>query len=771
MAGPLTGYTVVDAGWGMPTAVAGLLLADFGARVVKIERPGGGPDVASVTRAGWDRGKWSIELDLDTEQGRHDLTRLLGTADAFIESFGVGRAPTGLGIEEVAAAHPGLVHCSMTAYGPDGPWCDRPGYDALVAARFGATAEQLGHRDGPTFLGHPSIGYCSGLMATISVLAALRVRELTGLGQHVEASVLDGLLAQSPMNWWYNEGGLSYLARSGAEKGFGRTRLVTDVFRCGDGEYMMIHTGGSGSFKRAMDLLGVGERIRSVPGLEMAEPLDDTEYHIARKLVPEKFLDRPRADWLSLFQAADIAAQPVLRPTEVFEDEQIRHAGLIVTVDDPRFGPLQQVGPVARFEKSPADPPAPAPTVGQHNALLADLMARPAQPPRGRRALGQPLEGVRILDLSSFFATAYGARLLSDLGADVIKIEAPSGDQLRPAPDPFEACQRGKRNMCVDLRSSEGLRVVLELIRTADVVMHNLRPGKAERLGIGYEALKAVNPQLIYCYYPGFGASGPKAAMKSFAPLISGMCGLLYEGAGTGNPPIPRVMGNEDYYNGFLAATTTLMALLHRDRTGQAQSVELPQLHACLFAMSHHCRDAAGRHLPGLTLDRDQMGWSPLYRIYRTSDGAVCIACVGTAAFERLRAAFELDCGHDDAALATTLEGRFAEATEADAFALMEKHRVPCEVVAPEVFLPDFLWFPWPTDTDRVFEQHHDTYGYIREIGLLCHLSRTPGTNKGPAAHLGEHTRELLEELELPAGAIEELLASVCHQHTPADTR
>jgi crotonobetainyl-CoA:carnitine CoA-transferase CaiB-like acyl-CoA transferase len=768
MSGPLEGLLVIDAGWGMPTAVTGMLLADFGAHVLKVERPGGGPDRASVTRSAWDRGKWSVELDLDAADGVEQLHGLLAGADVFVESFGAGRgAEFGLGPADVARRHGHLVHCAMTAYGQDGPWRDRPGWDALIAANFGATTEQMGHRPGPTFLGHPSIGYCSAFVAVIATLAAVRVRELTGQGQLVDVSVLDGLLAQSPMNWWWNEADLSYLARSGDTKGFGRTRLIADPFLCQDGEYLMMHTGGAGSFKRALDILGVGEKIRAIPGLEMAVPLDDDEYDIARNVVPARFLDRPRDEWLKLFQDADVAALPVYRPGEVLGDDQVHHAGLVVEVDDPQFGPLRQVGPVIQFEKCPAGRPTPAPTVGQHNDRLAGLLGRTVAAPPSPRRLAHPLEGLRVLDFSSFFATAYGAKFLADLGADVIKVEAPTGDQMRPAPDPFEASQRGKRNLCVDLRDPAGLEVVLDLVRSSDIVMHNLRPGKAERLGIGYRDLTALNPQLIYGYFPGFGSTGPKAAQKSFAPLISGMCGLLYEAAGEGNPPIPRAMGNEDYYNGFLAAVAMLMALRHRDWTGEGQYVELPQLHACLFTTSHRCLDASGTVVPTLQLDKDQLGWGPLYRIYRTCDGAICLSCVGAGAFGRLRDALGLHRGPDDDGLAAELERRFAALTQADAFALLDGAGVPCEVVRPDPFLPDFLWDEWAFDTGRVFEHHHPKFGFIRELGLLTRLSATPGVNQGPGALLGQHTGEILEGLGYDGGRIETLLGSVCRPTGP----
>ncbi|MEW6477556.1 MAG: CoA transferase [Actinomycetota bacterium] len=772
MPGPLEGLAVVDATWGMPGAVTGMLLADYGARVVKVERPGGGPDRRSVTRSAWDRGKWSVEADLSTAEGREALFGLLATADVFLESGGPGRADAaGFGYDAVHGRWPALVYCSISGYGPDGPWRDRPGYDCLVAARLGAMAEQPGHRKGPKFLGHPMIGYGTASLATIGILAALRARRLTGTGQRVDVSLLDGLVAQSSMNWWWNENDVSYLARSGTEKGFGRTRVVTDPFLCADGEWIMIHTGGPGAFKRAMDILGVGEKVRTIPGVEMSVRLDDDEYEAARHRAPEAFKSRPRAEWLKLFHDADVAALPVLRPGEALLDEQVEHAGVVVELDDPVYGRLRQAGPVIRFEKTPAAPPAPAPTVGQHNGSAATGVRLPGYsgnrtPERGGRPLAHALDGLRVLDFSSFFATAYGAKILSDLGADVIKVETPGGDQMRGMADPFEGCQRGKRTIALDLRSPAGLAIVDDLVRSADVVMHNLRPGKAEKLGIGYDRLAKLRPGLIYCFLPGFGSTGPKAHLKSFAPLISGFTGLLYLGAGRGNPPIKRVMGNEDYYNGFLGAVAVLMALEHRAKTGEGQYIESPQLHSSLFAATEQCLDGAGRPVEAFALDPAQMGYGPLYRLYRTAgDGWLCLACVGDRHRVELRTALGVDdLPADDEALAGLLEERFAQLTVEEAFTLLDGHGVPCEIAVPDPAMPDFLWDEWAVETGRVFEQHHPVWGWIREFGLSVHLSDTPGLNKGPSPLLGQHTREILAELGYDAGRIDELVGTVCIQ-------
>jgi crotonobetainyl-CoA:carnitine CoA-transferase CaiB-like acyl-CoA transferase len=776
MAGPLEGLLVIETSWGMPGSVAGMVFADYGARVVTLERPNTQLTAdAAVLRAVVARGKWSLALD--PRDGANDATvdALLARADVLLDN-GAARPGGRLEPEAIRERFPHLVHCYISAYGLDGPFLGRPGYDSLVAARLGLMAEQAGHRDGPKFLGHPAVDYVAGFLAVIGVLSALHARRSTGMGQFVDTSLLDSALSLSAMNWWFNDQGKSYLAREGDEQGFGRNRLITDLFECGDGEYLMVHTGGDGGFKRTMDLLGFADVVRDVGGLEMSVPLDDDEYHAARHLVPEAMRTRSRDEWIKLFHGADLAALPVLRPEEVFSDDQVVHSGVVVDVEDPDVGLLRQVGPVVRYERSPAPATVAAPRLGAHDGRLDDVLALPRQQPGPSiRPIGSPLEGLRVLDFSAFFATAFGARLLSDLGADVIKVEPLRGDQMRPLADLFECAQRGKRNLAVDLRSPDGVEIVRRLIATSDVVMHNLRPGKAEKLGIGYGQCAALNPSLIYCYLPGFGSTGPKAKLKSFAPLVSGFTGMLYIGAGTGNPPVRRVIGNEDLYNGYLGALSVLMAIAHRDRTGDGQFVESPHLHSSLMLRTEQCTDPDGAPVSALRLDAAQTGWGALYRLYQTSDGWIALACVGQHAFERLAVALGLrevladerfadgaGRSSNSDALAELLAARFSSLPSDNAFAALDSAQVPCEIPLDAPLMPDFLWDQWAEQTERIFEFQHPEHGYVREVGHCLRLSSTRPVKKGPSARLGLHTRELLEELEYPPDEIDRLFVNVC---------
>ena len=777
MPGPLEHLLVVEAATVMPGNIAGMLLADHGAEVIKVEPPGGAFYAHDLTRKGWDRGKRSLELDIADPAERDQLRGLLARADIFIHSLAdADAARIGLDAESLARDFPALVVCGLTAYNKDSPFAGRPYGESLAAARLGTMIDKgSSHRDGPMYLGHPALHYGQAFLAVIGALAAIQARRSLGVGQYVEASLLDAMVAQSPMNHWWQEEGLSYIKKgdSGATDRFGRVRLVTTMFECADGKFLQIHT-GSGGFKPAMDILGFGDRIKAVNGPEMAVPLDDDEYQACRVEIFDAFKTRPRDAWIRLFREADVAALPVLEPAEILLDEQVEYAGMRIELEDPDFGKIYQAAPAVIFSDTEVSKPRPAPAVGADNAALPELLARPVRKAAPQaRPIARPLDGVRILDFSSFFAVGFCGRILNDLGADVIKVETPDGDQMRPLPDVFDAAQRGKRDIVLNLKHPEGLEAARRMVASADVITHNLRPGKADKLGIGYEALKAVNPNLIYAYLPGYGSRGPKSLNKSFAPLVSGWTGLLYEGGGEGNTPNRSVFGNEDYNNGFLGAAAILMALENRARTGRGEYVECPQMHSSLWTTTEHFLDAGKKVVYGLRLDKEQQGFNALDRIYRTADGRwLCICCRDEPRFRALAAAVGRpewlsdprfatvrDRDRNDAVLKALLDEVFAGQTAEAAFASLDRAGAPCEIVRETQWIDEALWEDWMLKSNRVVENFDSMYGHVREIGLFNQLDRTPGLASGSAPRLGEHTREILLETGCSPREIDDLLA------------
>ncbi len=775
MAGPLEHLIVVDASTVMPGSILGMLLADHGADVIKVEPPGGAYYAHDLPRKAWERGKKSVELDVNDEAQRETLRRLISTADVFIHSLEAPEAAAlKLDRESFASPQPGLVVCALTAYGADAPLTGRPYGEALAAALLGTMVDKSSAlRPGPVYLGHPALHYGQAFVAAIDILAALRARRVTGEGQAVDASLLDSFLAQSCMNNWWNEHGISYIKKgdSSARDRFGKTRLVTGLFECGDGLFLQMHTGGQGGFKAAFEVLGFGDRIQKVTAPEMSVPLTDEEYQIARVDIYDAFLKKPRAEWIKLFHAVDVAALPVLEPAEILLDDQVEFVGQRIELPDSDFGTIYQAAPAVRFAATLAVKPTPAPNVGANNGDLQSLLMRPAR--GGAKAKGTPipsaLEGVRILDFSSFFAAGYGARLLSDLGADVIKVETPDGDQMRPLSNCFDAAQRGKRDIVINLKSPEGLAIVNKLVATADAVVHNLRPGKADKLGIGYAALSQINPKLIYAYLPGYGSKGPKSLLKSFAPLVSGWTGLLYEGGGEGNPPTPAVFGNEDYNNGFLGAVGMLMALERRAETGRGDYLECPQLHSSLFTTAEHFLDSGKKVVYGMRLDQEQMGFNALDRLYTTKDGKfLCIACRDDKRFAALMKAIgkpELTSdarfstararSQNDAALLAILKPAIGALAAEEAHAQLSAAGAACEIARENSWLDDMFWADWAEKSGRVIEDKNSIYGHVRMIGLVNRLAATPGVRKKSAPRLGEHTRELLAELGYSASEIQ----------------
>lgn len=250
---------------------------------------------------------------------------------------------------------------------------------------------------------------------------------------------------------------------------------------------------------------------------------------------------------------------------------------------------------------------------------------------------------------------------------------------------------------------------------------------------------------------------------------------MPFIGAGDGNEPIRRVLGNEDLYNGFLGATAVLLALVHREATGEGQYVESPQLHSSLFVRSEFAVSGGGVPVRGHQLDADQMGLSPLYRFYRTNDGWVIIAVVGGKKFESLLRALDVPELLDDARfvdratrdehageLTDELQARFATLTSAEAFARLDGAGVPIEIPSDHPLMPEILWEEWATESGRVVEHHHPEYGWCREVAVTVRMSDTPVKFRGPSASLGEHTREILDELGYDEDTIDTMMAGIC---------
>ena len=678
MAGPLDALNILDcssglAGWRMTG-----MLADLGADVLWIEPPGGHrcrtvrPEAASV----FNRGKRSIELDLASEVNRKSLLELAADADVLVESWAPGRAfRFGLDAPTLHSRFPHLIVCSISGFGTTGPLRDEPGYEPIVDALVGAMGQQAGHREGPIFCGVPLGVPGAAYLAAIATLAAVYRRDLDGTGRHVETSLYDGALAYLNMTWGDSDVGIPPVAAD-------TVRLVTRSFCCADDEYIGIHTGARGAFGRLMTVVGLQDKVPSrEDGLDMTVPLSPEERDVLNSELPVIFTTRPRTEWLDALLAADVCAIEHLRPTEVFDSPQVRHLGATVTVDDPVLGLVEQVGPVARFGRTTKDAVEPSPIPGQHNGTS---FRAPRQPllERSEDPLVKLLDGVRVLDAGAYFAGPYSSRLLADLGADVIKLEPPTGDQLRGVQQTFRSAQANKRGLAVNLKHPEAAPIVDDLIEWADVISHNMRPGVAERLGFGAERVQERNPRVVYTYSPGWGTTGPHAGRQSFAPMLSGYVGAGFECAGQYNPPLFPVV-SEDPGNGLAGAVAMLAGLVERNRSRMGQYVECTQLVAAMAHMAHIVRTVDGTVLGAERLDPLQRGISPTESLYVTEDGWICIAAVTPEQREALAKLTNVNLANDEYAVGMALSGAFAMRTAYELHQSLRASDIPSAIPRP----------------------------------------------------------------------------------------
>jgi crotonobetainyl-CoA:carnitine CoA-transferase CaiB-like acyl-CoA transferase len=813
--GVLDGLKVLDLSWGISGPVAGMLLADHGASVTRIEAPGGGPlpDVSGYPV--WNRGKRSAILDLTDERDARRLIALAGQADILIESFQPGTADRlGIGYDVLARLNPGLIYCDITGYGRDDPDRDRPGIDGLVAARTGHQFEVRGRvggtigvlsgtegmmpgleapegcwvgpdREGPLFTGVPWISMATAYIAVIGINAAIRARGITGRGQRVSASLLQGVLATTIAGWMRVEHSdvplfETWVIDPRAPKGF---------FQGSDGTWThhwvplpeFILNAAANGMRATADLASPKDAsLRISPKAE-----DMVILHALNDPLTEAVGQYPAAQWVDLAAEVGVPVQPVRPPEAALLDPALLADGCVVEVTDPELGPLRQVGRVVELARHPQPVPAGAAPRGAHtdvvkaeaDAVLAQGGA-PRRPPspapdNSKNDLDHPLSGVTVLDLGLAVAGPFGTQVLAQLGARVIKVTM-MHDKFWFSNHIAMCCNRDKESITLNLKDPEAMAVLRKLVASADVVQHNMRYDAAERLGVDYETLRAISPRLIYCHTMGHeqGVRGAHPANDQTGAALAGTS-WLDGGLDNGGRPVWSVTSLGDTGNGYLSALGIIQALYDRDRTGEGQLVRTSIIYAQLLNSSMAWVSPDGAKAAARPrLDADGWGWGALYRIYGTSRGYLTIAALCEAAWRSLTAAvgqpelasdprYESPASRSahDAELSAELAGVFGARPAADWFDVLDAAGVPCEVTDPDYVVRLFA------DPDAERRQltasfQHRMVGAMKLGGLSFRLSGTPGVIKSGPVWPGQDSRKILGELGYTADDISKLLES-----------
>jgi len=798
MAGVLEKLKVLDLTWGIAGPMATMLLADNGAEVTKIEPPGGDPFRNQLGYTVWQRGKRSAILDLKNAEDKKAFLALAKVADVLVESYSPGTTEKlGIDFKTLSALNPRLVYCSITGYGRDNELSNRPAYDALVQARSGLMFEQRGWaegalnhmngepdpypdleipqdwvqgapREGPLFVAShwPSLG--AFFNASLGISAALRAREITGKGQWVETSLLQGAMAGAAGVWQRAE----KIDAPGFDTWILGNRSPKGHFQAKDGKWLhnwvpnprfILQATTGDTLNASPDLTVQNDPDRFGTGPE--EILVMSHY---QPILAEAVAKFPVKDWIEAAATAEMTMQPVRSIEESLADPAFLEDGCVTETTVPVLGTIRTVGNAYNMSKTQGKPGAAPVKPGANTAeVKAEALriiaeAKAATAVANGKQLKAPLEGITVLDLGLAIAGPFGTQLLSDLGATVIKVNG-LFDLFWHRVHIAYMANRGKKSITLNLKDPRAMKVLLDLVKSADVVQHNMRYDAAERLKIDYESLKQINPKLIYCHTRGF-ERGVRAGLPGNDQTGACLSGIQFEDGGMGRTgangeegrPLWSFTSFGDTGNGFLSAVAITQAIYHRDRTGEGQFVDTSIINAALLNTSYAVATQDGKGFERPRIGGDQVGYSAGHRIYKASDLWLCFVLVEQTHWDELFAVLGLPelvtdarfasfeaRAKNDAALAKLIGDKLASDTAASWFAKLDKAGVPVEIVDPEFSrkLHDNATFQ---NNQWVVSYPHPVVGKLDQIGLLLSLSDTPGVIQGRPLLVGEHTKEIL---------------------------
>jgi crotonobetainyl-CoA:carnitine CoA-transferase CaiB-like acyl-CoA transferase len=751
MAGALDGLTVVDFCTGAAGALATLLLSDHGARVVRvIDRD------AEALRGGgfvvWDRGKECARIDFAglAAQPRTSTTfdALIRGADVVLHDFAPSHAlQLMMSHSRLRTLNPTLVVASITAYGMSGPWKDEPPIDDLVLARTGVLGGLPGFRPPPVHLVHPLPSVGAAALGALGIASALYARDGDGVGRTVHTSLMAGALLYHPKVTGERLDEHVFQTHPNGSAPF------YSVYQCADGEWIQLGCVHAAFIRTACTVLAI-EDVLTDPrfglGLQAVTPEDDEEL---RGRLAKVIGAQPLAHWMGAFETADVPFAQARWTEQSLDDPQVAHNQMVVELDDPKLGPVRQMGVGLKLSDTPGAVRGPRQDDAGLNVLpdawpVAPLPTASADTDSERETL--PLEGTRILEITNLIAGPTTGRLLADLGADVVKFEPLTGDMSRPIGRTyFYSVNFNKRSVSVDARRDEGKAIVQAIARNSDALVANLRPHATERMGITPEN----NPRLIETHLTGYGWTGPYSRRPGIDPLAQAMMGLERAQGGPDNSPVfPAQLAPTDFTTGAIGALGTVLGLLVRKRSGTVQRAESNLLNGAILLTSEWFSEHAAR-APRPLADRNQYGLNPFHRLYEVLDGWVYVA----ADSQSMREAFcslvgaepedDAEGGHPNETVfagtaAAALDGLSVDACLS---ALVERGIACAPAMGgdSEVFLNG----DHAHAAGVVADTAHPTAGAMRVAWPYISIAGANDSAPRPTPLLGEHNREVLAEV------------------------
>lgn len=769
---------VVDLSEGPAGGLATMIFADYGADVIKVERPGGDPFRSMASSPMWLRGKRSIELDLSLSESVSRLRELVKNSDVVISSsLTETAAENSCDYASLSELNAALVYCQVTSFGDQGRYKNLPAYEGVVAAKAGRmkSLEGISPTPGPVFAAVQVATHATAQNIVSAVLAALISRKQTGRGELIQTSLLQGLMP-------YDQAGSLMLQLQEREPDDAPTRRMDPFSVMPTLNYHPVQAKDKGwiqlgnllphLFMNFMRVIGLDDVLGQDAYQGPAGRWEKEDRESLRDRILKRMQTKTVQEWMALFvEDGGVAAHPYQTAEDALEDDDIVANGHAIEIDQ-----ILQLGPVANLTRSMPTITKGARSPGQDPQ--AGFTAIPVKHARALSNKSAPLEGITVLELATIIAAPLGASFLADMGARVIKVEPIGGDPFRTMGPGLGAgrCNQGKESIGVDLKSAEGQAIVHGLIAKADILIHNYRPGVPERLGIGYAQAAAIKPDIIYLASNGYGPNGPGANRPSTHPIPgAAMGGAGYQAGGVPDKSLlslpelrehaRRLMRanevNPDPNTALVVCSAALLGLYHRTHAGVGQEIFVDMFGANAYANFDDFVSYDGKPAKK-PLDENLRGISPLYRLYACKEGWVFLGILNKEEWDLF--CHQTNCSHipdpftqnNEAEAIERLCALFANKTAEAWESLLTAHGIGC--VVADGYTPSAFWLKDKDVLERglMTEVNHPRWGTYLRHGPMMQFRSAANVMKPPALG-GEHTEALLRELGYQDSMIAEL--------------
>ena len=782
----LEGVKVLELGHMVSAAYATKLMADLGAEVIKVEEPGGdrarqrGPfpgGVADTEKSGLflslNTNKRSVTLDLPQDADK--LSQLVSDTQILVHNYPSAQmAARGIDYQTFRQLNPSLVMCSITPFGLSGPHKDYHAYELTVSHAGGWAWLCPGASEEPELPPLKTFGHqCEfqgGLAGAMSTLAAYYRALETGQSEHIDLSTQAYITSILEQNFVY----YSYLDRVASR--LGRRQLSPwRLYQCKDGLIFLV-VAEEDQWQRLVELMGN-------PEWASWDIFQDMYNRSKNHDVLKMYLEEWMADWKveDLFRAAQakrICFAPMLSMPLLAKQEQLHARNFFVEVEHPKAGKLTHLGPPYQLKEPWWQIRRPAPLLGEHTQEVLTQRSDSSQPltpnPQSpHRRL--PLEGVRVAAFTWVWAGPHGAMQLANLGAEVIKIESeihtdmtrrvrlpPTGMKQGPnRSGVFNQWNQGLKSLQLNVSTPRGLAIAKGLIKNCDVVMDNFATGVMERMGLGYEELKQLKPDIIVASMSGYGHAGPLKDNMGYGPAIGPLTGITALTGHPGGPPQELGISYGDPTGGVNAAVAVCAALAARKRTGSGQYIDLALWDTTAALVPEGWMEYAmnGTEPPRIG-NRDPL-MSP-HNCYRCTDARdldewVSIACGTEEEWQAFCQAIGQPQIVTDARFQTltdrkanedTLDQLITEWTQSQTKWEVTKLLQAAGVAAfPSMNNKDLDEDPHLNERGFFAELEHAEVGVRKHTGIPWLLSESPNGIRTPAPLLGQHTDEIMRDV------------------------